>query len=85
MTATVDSGQDLNTEPLRSRRNHWNNQIRRHAMMQPDAPALKFLGATTTWKQLDDRCDAEYDLSIFAHAGREHAPEPLATTAARRA
>ena len=58
MTATVDSGQDLNTEPLRSRRNHWNNQVRRHALMQPDAPALKFLGETTTWKQLDERTTA---------------------------
>ncbi|UEA58594.1 fatty-acid--CoA ligase FadD5 [Gordonia otitidis] len=58
MTATVDSGQDLSTEPLRSRRNHWNNQVRRHALMQPDAPALKFMGETTTWKQLDERTRA---------------------------
>ncbi|MGW0036201.1 fatty-acid--CoA ligase FadD5 [Gordonia sp. NPDC003376] len=58
MTATLDNPNDLTTEPLRSRRNHWNNQIRRHAFMNPDGPALKFLGTVTTWKQLDDRSRA---------------------------
>ncbi|NDK88415.1 long-chain-fatty-acid--CoA ligase [Gordonia desulfuricans] len=58
MTATLDNPNDLTTEPLRSRRNHWNNQIRRHAFSNPDGPALKFLGAVTTWKQLDDRSRA---------------------------
>ncbi len=46
------------TEPLRSRRNHWNNQVRRHAFMTPDRPALRFLGQTTTWRQLDERSRA---------------------------
>ncbi|MEJ9079636.1 fatty-acid--CoA ligase FadD5 [Gordonia malaquae] len=45
----------LNAEPQRSRRHHWNNQVRRHAEMKPDAPALRFMGATTTWSQLDAR------------------------------
>ncbi|MCH5645370.1 MULTISPECIES: fatty-acid--CoA ligase FadD5 [unclassified Gordonia (in: high G+C Gram-positive bacteria)] len=58
MTATLDSSSDLVTEPLRSRRNHWNNQIRRHAFMTPDKPALKFMGQVTTWKQLDERSRA---------------------------
>ncbi|AFR49756.1 MULTISPECIES: fatty-acid--CoA ligase FadD5 [unclassified Gordonia (in: high G+C Gram-positive bacteria)] len=58
MTATVDTFSDLATEPLRSRRNHWNNQIRRHAFMTPDKPALKFLGNVTTWKELDERSRA---------------------------
>ncbi len=48
-------GIDLNSEPTRSRRNHWNNQVRRHAEMKPDAPALKFMGQVTTWKELDER------------------------------
>ncbi|MFC0313917.1 fatty-acid--CoA ligase FadD5 [Gordonia phosphorivorans] len=48
-------GIDLNTEPTRSRRNHWNNQCRRHAQMIPDRPALKFMGKTTTWAELDAR------------------------------
>lgn len=48
-------GLALESEPIRSRRNHWNNQVRRHALTKPDAPALRFLGETTTWAQLDDR------------------------------
>lgn len=48
-------GLELNSEPTRSRRNHWNNQVRRHAEMIPDKPALKFLGQVTTWKELDER------------------------------
>lgn len=39
MTATVDTVTDLATEPLRSRRNHWINQVKRHAFMNPDGPA----------------------------------------------
>ncbi|MFT4044723.1 MAG: AMP-binding protein [Gordonia sp. (in: high G+C Gram-positive bacteria)] len=58
MTATIASGIDLHTEPLRSRRAHWNNQVRRHAYMTPDRPALRFLGETTTWRQLDERSRA---------------------------
>jgi fatty-acyl-CoA synthase len=42
-------------EPLRSTRNNWNNQVRRHALMQPDAVALRFEGRSTTWAELDDR------------------------------
>ncbi|MXP21018.1 long-chain-fatty-acid--CoA ligase [Gordonia sp. HNM0687] len=58
MTATIDPASDLTTEPLRSRRNHWNNQVRRHAFMTPDRPALKFLGQVTTWRELDERTRA---------------------------
>ena len=46
------------TEPLRSRRNHWNNQVRRHALTIPDAPALKYAGKVTTWSELDARSHA---------------------------
>ncbi|MFI9507423.1 fatty-acid--CoA ligase FadD5 [Nocardia sp. NPDC052566] len=42
-------------EPIRSRRNHWNNQIATHAMMRPDAVAVRFRGADTTWRQLRER------------------------------
>ncbi|MGW4634603.1 fatty-acid--CoA ligase FadD5 [Nocardia sp. NPDC004415] len=42
-------------EPLRSRRNHWMNQIALHATTIPDAPALRFLGTTTTWGTLHAR------------------------------
>ncbi|MGA9871566.1 MAG: fatty-acid--CoA ligase FadD5 [Rhodococcus sp. (in: high G+C Gram-positive bacteria)] len=45
------------SEPLLSRRNNWNNQVRRHARMQPDAVALRFLGASISWSTLSDRVD----------------------------
>ncbi|MFC3848707.1 long-chain-fatty-acid--CoA ligase [Corynebacterium hansenii] len=42
-------------QPLHSRPNNWMNWVENHAGMRPDAPALRFLGVTTTWKQLDER------------------------------
>ncbi|MFG1790653.1 fatty-acid--CoA ligase FadD5 [Nocardia sp. NPDC049149] len=42
-------------EPIRSRRNHWNNQLATHAQMRPDATAVRFRGADTTWRQLHER------------------------------
>ncbi|QNG19660.1 long-chain-fatty-acid--CoA ligase [Rhodococcus triatomae] len=48
------AGESL-TQPLRSRRNHWNNWVATHAQRTPDAAALRFLGADTTWRQLDER------------------------------
>jgi fatty-acyl-CoA synthase len=42
-------------EPIRSRRNHWNNQIASHARMRPDAVAIRFCGVDTTWQQLNER------------------------------
>ncbi|MFT3661875.1 MAG: fatty-acid--CoA ligase FadD5 [Gordonia sp. (in: high G+C Gram-positive bacteria)] len=45
----------LDSEPIRSRRNHWNNQVRRHARMRPDEVALRSGDRETTWAQLDDR------------------------------
>jgi fatty-acyl-CoA synthase len=44
-------------QPL-SRRRHWNNQVRRHASMTPDRPALRYLGRTVTWKELHQRASA---------------------------
>lgn len=60
MTSTDLSGvADIRaTEPLRSRRNHWNNQVRRHALTTPDGPALKYAGKVTTWSELDRRSHA---------------------------
>ena len=54
---TVDPAE----QPYRARRQNWVNQLDRHALMQPDAPALRFLGQTTTWKQLRDRVGALAD------------------------
>ncbi|WP_232715279.1 fatty-acid--CoA ligase FadD5 [Gordonia metallireducens] len=58
MTAIAEAVTDLTSEPHRSRRNHWNNQVRRHARMTPDEPALTFLGETRTWKQIEERSRA---------------------------
>ncbi|MFW0790633.1 fatty-acid--CoA ligase FadD5 [Gordonia sp. CPCC 205333] len=55
MTAPADSTSDLATEPLRSRRNHWNNQVRRHSFMKPDQVAIKYLDRATSWRDLDER------------------------------
>jgi len=42
-------------QPYLARRQNWMNQLARHALMQPDATALRFTGATTTWAELDHR------------------------------
>src|SRR5215218_10919385 len=42
-------------QPYLARRQNWTNQLARHALMQPHATALRFLGHTTTWADLDDR------------------------------
>jgi fatty-acyl-CoA synthase len=45
-------------QPYLARRHNWTNQLARHALMQPDATALRFLGRTTTWRELDRRVTA---------------------------
>jgi fatty-acyl-CoA synthase len=45
-------------QPYQARRQNWSNQLARHALMQPDATALRFLGHTTTWGELDRRVSA---------------------------
>ena len=42
-------------QPHLARRQNWTNQLARHALMQPDSTALRFLGRTTTWRELDQR------------------------------
>ncbi|MCT9819735.1 fatty-acid--CoA ligase FadD5 [Microbacterium sp. W1N] len=44
--------------PTAARRNHWMNQVATHAANKPDAPALRFLGAETSWAQARDTMDA---------------------------
>lgn len=36
-------------------RSHWMSQTAGHAVMRPDATALRFLGVNTTWQQLRER------------------------------
>jgi len=45
-------------QPYLARRHNWTNQLARHALMQPEATALRFLGHTTTWGELDRRVTA---------------------------
>lgn len=46
---------DLTVQAYLARRQNWTNQLARHALMQPGNTALRFLGQTTTWAELDDR------------------------------
>ncbi|HUL99568.1 MAG TPA: hypothetical protein VLU24_09190 [Mycobacterium sp.] len=48
-------------QPYLARRQNWTNQLARHALMQPEATALRFLGRTTTWGQLQSRVNALAD------------------------
>ena len=45
-------------QPYLSRRQNWTTLLARHALMQPDATALRHLGRTTTWSQLHVRVTA---------------------------
>ena len=45
-------------QPYLSRRQNWITQLDRHALMQPDATALRFVGRSITWAQLDRRVTA---------------------------
>lgn len=45
-------------QPYLARRQNWVNQLERHAMMQPDAPSLRFVGNTMTWADLRRRVAA---------------------------
>ena len=45
-------------QPYLARRQNWINQLERHAMMQPNATALRFLGTTVTWAELRRRVAA---------------------------
>jgi len=48
-------------QPYRARRQNWVNQLERHALMQPGAPALRFSGNTVTWEALRRRVTALAD------------------------
>jgi fatty-acyl-CoA synthase len=59
-TSPAGSGQPVE-QPYLARRHNWTNQLARHALMQPDATALRFLGHTTTWQELERRVTALAD------------------------
>ena len=54
----MPSRSELLEQPLQSRRNHWNNWVASHAEMKPDQAAFRFLGHSTTWRELHDRSEA---------------------------
>jgi fatty-acyl-CoA synthase len=61
LTAQLAEGLTSRTpaeQPYLARRQNWTNQLARHALMKPQAPALRHLGRTTTWAQLDVRVTA---------------------------
>ncbi|WP_373175577.1 fatty-acid--CoA ligase FadD5 [Mycobacterium marinum] len=45
-------------QPYLARRQNWVNQLERHAMMQPRATAIRYLGHTVTWAELRYRVAA---------------------------
>src|SRR6202012_4442186 len=59
LTAQLTNHSQATTEqPYLARRQNWVNQLERHALMQPGAPALRFLGHTVTWAELRRRVAA---------------------------
>ncbi|OBB91837.1 fatty-acid--CoA ligase FadD5 [Mycobacterium sp. 852002-30065_SCH5024008] len=62
MTAQLANHLAQGTEqPYLARRQNWVNQLERHALMQPSATALRFLGKTVTWGELRRRVGALAD------------------------
>jgi fatty-acyl-CoA synthase len=58
LTARLAEGVTHSTpveQPYLARRQNWTNQVARHALMQPGATALRYLGHTVTWAELDRR------------------------------
>ena len=49
---------DRMVAPQLMRRNHWNSHLERHGFAQPEHPAFRFQGVTTSWRQLHDRVRA---------------------------
>ncbi|MDH6243465.1 fatty-acyl-CoA synthase [Mycobacterium sp. OTB74] len=45
-------------QPYLARRQNSTTQLARHALMQPEATALRYVGRTTTWAELDRRVTA---------------------------
>jgi fatty-acyl-CoA synthase len=62
LTAQLASHVTQGTEqPYLARRQNWVNQLERHALMQPGATALRFLGKTVSWGELRHRVAALAD------------------------
>ena len=57
----------VSDQPHLARRNHWMNQVQRHATALGNRSAIRFTGTTTTWSELNDRVHAL--ASAFAARG----------------
>jgi fatty-acyl-CoA synthase len=60
-TQAARHGNPAQDQLYRARRQNWINQLERHALMQPEATALRFLGNTVTWAGLQRRVAALAD------------------------
>jgi fatty-acyl-CoA synthase len=58
LASHLTQASQVNEQPYLARRQNWVNQLDRHALMQPNATALRFLGHTVTWAQLRRRVAA---------------------------
>jgi fatty-acyl-CoA synthase len=56
--AQASDGSHPTEQPYLARRQNWVNQLERHALMQPQAVALRFMGRTLTWADLQRRVSA---------------------------
>ncbi|MFE5707318.1 fatty-acid--CoA ligase FadD5 [Rhodococcus koreensis] len=54
----MSSRSETLTQPLQSRRNHWNNWVATHARTKPGHPAFRHLGQSTSWRELHERSQA---------------------------
>lgn len=63
MTDTIDATVQSAglAQPYRARRQNWCNQLARHALMQPDATAIRYLGHSISWAELHQRVQALAD------------------------
>ncbi|MGO9508292.1 MAG: fatty-acid--CoA ligase FadD5 [Mycobacterium sp.] len=55
LNQAAQGGAPADEQPYLARRQNWVNQLERHALMQPGATALRFLGNTLTWADLHRR------------------------------
>ncbi|MEU9805786.1 fatty-acid--CoA ligase FadD5 [Mycobacterium sp. NPDC050853] len=63
MTDTIDvTAQSTSLDqPYRARRQNWCNQLARHALMQPNATAIRYLGRNISWAELNQRVQSLAD------------------------
>jgi fatty-acyl-CoA synthase len=61
LASNLTQASPVKEQPYLARRQNWVNQLERHALMQPNVTALRFLGNTVTWEGLQRRVAALAD------------------------